>query len=455
MLDIIISFSRYIFIGFMFIFIYYNFRAFNMDIRKKLYSHIYRKQRSIILMTHFLGMSIIVLSKLADFDIRYVFLYLQQLIFIVVFLFFYNRIFKNASKLLMNNVIYLITISFITLTRISYSFGRNQLFGCVLAASLIFIIPYIMKQKKIVIRLERTYAVIGFLLLLYVFFFGKESGGAKNWIIIGGEESGLSFQPSEIVKILYIFYIASLFKEEQTLKRVIEGTFVAGVYVLMLVAKTDLGMGLIFAVIYMVMLVIATSNWLYFFAGILGGSAASVVAYNLFTHVKNRVILWKDPWTEYHTRFGAEQIVQGLLAIATGGWLGLGVTKGSPSLIRVSESDYIIAVIAEEFGSLFVIGMLIIMLCIFITAFNIAKDSEYSFYALVAAGISCAYAFQIFLIVGGVFKLIPLTGVTIPFVSAGNSSLLSSFLMLGVLQSLFIIRDNDAQEDLGDMYEEK
>ncbi|MFW6016377.1 MAG: FtsW/RodA/SpoVE family cell cycle protein [bacterium] len=412
------------------LFLVYNIlsnRLDSNDIKLNRYSN---KQRLIIVFSHILGFIIIYL-KIDKINVIY--LLCEQFILFVFLFFFYNRLYKNASKILINNCMYLLSIGFITLTRLSYDTGLKQFRWSVISIIISLTIPIIIVRCKFLSKFIWTYALLGFLLLITVFFYGEKIYGARNWVVIGN----FSFQPSEIVKIFYILLIASILKNNKSLKRVIISSFVTLTYITVLIFQKDLGMALIFFVIYMGILFVATSKWIYFLGGLLSASIASSIAYKFFNHVRVRVEAWKNPWNDVPNK--GYQIAHSLFAIGTGSWFGLGLGNGIPEKIPVVKTDFIYSAIIEEWGILFGIGLILIMLYIALKGFNIAKALENNFYVLIGVGISCAYAFQVFLIIGGVTKVIPVTGVTLPFVSYGGSSLLSSFLMISILQGIYIL----------------
>jgi cell division protein FtsW (lipid II flippase) len=200
---------------------------------------------------------------------------------------------------------------------------------------------------------------------------------------------------------------------------------------------------------FMVMLYIATGNPFLFAGGFAVASVASVAAFRLFSHVRVRVAAWSDPFADI-SGIGF-QIAQSWFAIGSWGIAGSGLTLGIPTAIPVVESDFIFAAICEEFGGIFAVGLIGIMLVIFYRGMHIALRSERRYYALLAAGFSSILAFQSFLILGGVTKLIPLTGVTLPFISAGGSSVVVCLLMIGILQWIYsYYRYNEDEEVVED-----
>ena len=176
-----------------------------------------------------------------------------------------------------------------------------------------------------------------------------------------------------------------------------------------------------------------------------GGCGAAALAYWLFSHVRVRVSAWKNPWADIDNT--GYQITQSLFAIGTGGWLGMGLYQGMPRKIPVVDKDFVFAAISEEMGALFAVCVLLICLGCFLQFVMIACEMQASFYRLTALGLGILYITQVFLAVGGTIKFIPSTGVTLPFVSYGGSSILSTFILFGVLQGLYVLkRDEEAAE---------
>ena len=214
---------------------------------------------------------------------------------------------------------------------------------------------------------------------------------------------------------------------------------------LVLVLSKDLGSALIFFVTYLLMLFVATGNWLYLGLGAGSGAAAAVIAYNLFSHVRTRVEAWLDPWSDISGK--GYQISQSLFAIGTGGWFGMGLYQGMPSKIPVVEKDFVFSAISEEMGGIYAICLILICLGCFMQFMMIAAKMQAVFYKLIAFGLGTTYIVQVFLTIGGVTKFIPSTGVTLPFVSYGGSSILSTFIVFNVVQGLYILKRNEEEED--------
>ena len=180
-------------------------------------------------------------------------------------------------------------------------------------------------------------------------------------------------------------------------------------------------------------------------AGIAGGSLASVIAYRLFSHVRVRVEVWLNPWADIANK--GYQVTQSLFAIGMGGWFGLGLGRGRPGVIPVVESDFIFSAMAEELGGIFVICLLMVYVSCFIMFVNIAVKMRVRFYKLTAFGLAVLFIFQIFLAVGGVTKFIPSTGVTLPLISYGGSSAISTIILFSVIQGMYVLNGSEVEAD--------
>ena len=211
---------------------------------------------------------------------------------------------------------------------------------------------------------------------------------------------------------------------------------VAGLHVIILVLSRDLGGALIFFVGYVFMVFIATGNYLYLLLGAAGGSGAAYMAYRLFAHVQARVLAWRDPWTYLDDQSYA--ITQSLFAIGGGSWFGRGLLKGTPTDIPYVMEDFIFSSVCEELGAIFGICIIMVSLCLFFVMLKISSQIRDRFYQLIVYGIAIMYIFQVFLTIGGGTKLIPLTGVTLPFISYGGSSVMTSMIMFFIVQGIYM-----------------
>ena len=268
---------------------------------------------------------------------------------------------------------------------------------------------------------------------------GQVSGGAK----LGFTIAGIGIQPSEFVKILFVFFVAASFYRSTGFKNVVVTTIVAAMHVLILVVSKDLGAALIIFAVYLVMLYVATRKSIYTFAGLGAGSVAAVAAYHLFSHVRVRVNVWKDPFAVYDK--GGYQVAQSLFAIGTGSWFGTGLFQGKADAIPVADEDFIFSAISEEMGLIFALCTILICVSCYVMFLNIAMQLRSRFHKLVALGLGTCYIFQTFLNIGGVTKFIPSTGVTLPLVSYGGSSVLSTLIMFAIIQGLYILKEDEEE----------
>lgn len=326
---------------------------------------------------------------------------------------------------------------------------RQLIFSCFGLAAMVIMLM-LMKKPIVLMYLRIPAAIISLGILGALMFVGKESGGAVNWISIGG----ILFQPSEFVKIAMIIVLAGAMSERTSLRELIVPMLFAVAVCALLVLQRDLGAAMLMAMVYMLMFYAATCKLGTTLLGAAACGVGAVASYYLFDHVKRRVAVWRDPWATYST--SGYQIAQGLMAIASGGLLGMGLGLGSPKLIPAYRTDYIFAVICEEFG----IGIIATYLIIVIRGCMAALNVKNRFVSLCAFGASALIAVQAFIIIGGVIKLIPLTGITMPFVSYGGSSLIAFMMLHGIIQAASDIgageleRALEADEDEGESGED-
>ncbi|MBO4889627.1 MAG: FtsW/RodA/SpoVE family cell cycle protein [Lachnospiraceae bacterium] len=430
---IIIEISRYLMIICMAVYTIQCFAVFrfgNEYDRKG----IYLRQNFFMVMIHFAGF----LSLYAQLgDIKYFKAYLIQQIGILAILISYRFLYPRANILIINNMCMLLTIGLLILTRISYNKAMRQFYIVMGSVAVTMIVPLIISRIRFFEKFKWLYVGIGVASLAAVLLFSTVINGSKINITI----SSYTFQPSEYVKIIFVFAIASILARDHHLKAVIISAVVALLHVLLLVASKDLGSAIIFFIVYFSMLYAATRNVLYYAIGLLAGAAGAYGGYRLFSHVRVRVTAFLDPIGNITD--AGYQIAQSLFAIGTGGWLGMGIGQGAPSTIPVVAADFIFSAICEEMGVVF--GMCLVLLCLscFVMFMNIAMKFEDPFFKLVALGLSVAYIFQVFLTIGGVIKFIPLTGVTLPLVSYGGTSVAVTCCVFAVIQGLYISKGRD------------
>lgn len=436
MVNIIVELSKYIII---FLMTAYTFSCFSIFVQEYEADerHILFRQNVLMFSMHFMSYMVLYLKSNEQ---KLIVFYLCQVVFFLAVIILYKIIYPSVSRLIVNNMCMLISVGLIMITRLNFENAVKQFIYAVIGAVIGLVVPVIIRNMKTLIDWTYIYAGAGFALLAVVAVFAATSGGAK----LGFTIAGFGVQPSEFVKILFVFYVASSLRKSTDFKNIVITTAVAAAHVLILVISTDLGAALIFFIVYLVMLYVATRQPLYALAGIGAGSVAAVLGYRLFSHIKVRVAVWKDPFASYSE--GGYQVAQSLFAIGTGSWFGMGLMQGSPDLIPVAESDFIFSAIAEELGLIFALCLILVCVSCYVMFLNIAMEIRNQFYKLVALGLGTCYIFQVFLTIGGVTKFIPSTGVTLPLVSYGGSSMLSTMIMFGIIQGLYIVREDEAEK---------
>ena len=427
-MNIIVEITKYLMILLIAIYTYYSFAVFRYKSIKR-QNKIYIGLTIIIFTLHFFGNAVLYIQNPL---LEHLVLYGMEVFLFVLFLFLNRIVYPKMPRLLIRNMLLLLSISFIVLTRINISMAVKQVIIVACSMLISLFVPYLIKSYDRLKNFGWYYGAAGIILLLVVLLLGKTSRGATNWLYL----AGISLQPSEFVKLFFVFCIAALFHRKINLRSMITVSAVAGIHVLILVLHKDLGGALIFFVTFVFMLYVATANPLYLFGGLISGSAAAYAAYQLFYHVRVRFIAWENPFA-YIDKEGY-QITQSLFAIGTGGWFGMGLKQGLPTDIPVVESDFIFSAISEELGGLFSLCLILIYISCFVMFLNVALKQEEIFYRLVAVGFAVMFVFQMILSIGGVTKFIPSTGVTLPLISQGGSSVMSTIIMFMILQGISI-----------------
>ena len=280
-------------------------------------------------------------------------------------------------------------------------------------------------------------AGVSLILLALPFPFGREINGARNWIVLGS----VSFQPSEITKPVLVLILACFMAR----RRWLPWLLFALAFLALLLLQRDLGTALLYYCVILLLHWISSGSLSSLLLGLTGGTAAAVWGYHHFTHVQRRVEIWINPWKDYQN--AGYQIVQSLVAIASGGLFGVGLGLGAPASIPIYTSDFIFSVICEQFGLIFGICVLLIYGALIWHGAAIAMEARRGFHGLVAMGATLFLGLQAFLIIGGVLKLIPLTGVTLPFISYGGTSMVSSMCLAGLIQGVGSLNEEDLAED--------
>lgn len=431
----IVEMARYVIILLFALYTFYSFRAFAGH-NKQRQNRVFAAQRTLTLLLHTVMSAILIMENK---DIMYVGLWAAEFAFYLIFIKVYQACYKGLSKLVLNNMMMCMMVGFVILGRLASDYAVHQIILAAAAMVLCIFVPLIIEKFRILEKMGWYFAVIGIVFLMLVFVIGVEKYGSRNWISVGG----IAIQPSEFVKILYVFFMASLLSQTTKFKHIVIISAVAAVHVVILVAEKDLGAALIYCVTYIFVLYVATTKVQYLGAGLAGGTLASIVAYHLFSHVRTRVQAWRDPWAEI--RGGGYQVAQSLFAIGTGGFIGMGLGKGLPGSVPVVESDFVFSAISEELGGVFAICLIMVYLSSYIMFVNIAMKMKKQFYKLTAFGLSVVFIFQVFLCVGGVTKFIPSTGVTLPLISYGGSSIVTTIIIFSVIQGMYVLNGKEEE----------
>lgn len=425
--------SKYVITLLMALYAYESFAVFRFHDEESR-GGIYTRQNLLMLAVHF---SCFMAICFETGEISYLFFYIFQQIVLFATAVLFHVIYPKANRLVINNMCMLLSIGFIILTRLSYERAVKQFIIVAFSIAVAMIIPVFIHKIKFLKNLTWVYALAGIAALAVVLILGAYTYGSKISYSIGG----VTFQPSEFVKIIFVFFVASALHESSAFFEVFTTAVVAGIHVIILVISRDLGSALIFFVVYVLMVFVATKNPLYLLAGAVGGSGAAVIAYQAFSHVQVRVQAWRDPWSVIDS--AGYQITQSLFAIGSGGWFGMGLFEGTPNSIPFVEADFIFSAIAEELGILF--SMCVILVCIscFVMFMDISIRLNDNFYRLIAFGLGVTYIFQVFLTIGGGCKFIPLTGVTLPLISYGGSSILTTLIMFAIIEGLCMVKKDE------------
>lgn len=334
-----------------------------------------------------------------------------------------------------------IGITFVTRLQPDASLG--QVIFLFLGVALMVGTLAVVKNLEVIKRYKYVLGIAGIILLVLPMFIGTEIYGSKLWIKIGG----FQFQPGEFAKVLIVLFLAGYLAENRELLSISNRTvlgikfprlrllyplfIVWGVCLLVVAFERDLGSALLFYTIFLIMLYVATGRVSYVIIGLALLAIGAFGMYQIMSHVQVRVAIWLDPFSDAQNL--GYQIVQSLFSLADGGLAGVGIGKGMADIIPVVASDMIFAAIGEEMGLLGGSAVLLLFMLFAVRGLTTAARAKSDLAAFSAAGLTAAISFQAFTIVGGVTKLIPLTGVTLPFMSQGGSSLLASFVIVGLL----------------------
>jgi peptidoglycan glycosyltransferase len=336
-------------------------------------------------------------------------------------------------------------IGFITISRLDRDLARIQAGWTAVAVVAFLLTLMFVRRVRTLERYRYTFLLLGVVALLVPLLpgVGREINGARLWVRIGP----LNFQPGEAAKVLLVVFFAAYLVDKRELLR--SGTrrvfgmavpdpkhlgpllLAWGFSILVMVRQKDLGSSLLFFAVFAAMLYIATDRASYLIAAIGLFLAGAFVAYQFFGHVQDRVGAWVDPWSVARTT--GFQIVQSMYALGSGGFGGTGLGLGSPQKIPNAPTDFVFSAIGEELGLLGTVAICILFLLFVGSGLRIALQADRPFNKLFAAGLTTIVGVQAFVIIGGVIRVIPLTGVTLPFISYGGSSLIANFIIVALL----------------------
>lgn len=445
MIDLFIIISKYLFLFYILAFV---FCGFMINLKRQGMAGFgvatgLSNQRLCIILFHITA-SVVLISAAVDNNLQAVIIYCVLGFFLIIGgNSLTAKISPNGSHLLYNCVFFLMDIGLMMLYRLNPDLALKQLIWNTAGIFMMLCMPKILNAMPRLDKFKVIYIVISLLLLVATLIFGFASGGSKNWIEIGF--LGIGFQPSELIKVFFVLYLASAFAHKPKLKELLVPTILSGIVVLILVGgQNDLGSALIFYMTFLVVLFISTSNYFYLISGLGFISIASTIAYNLFSHIRVRFEAWQNPWLDVQDK--GYQIAKSLFAICTWGVTGIGFTRGYALDIPVVERDFIFAAICEEFGIIFGAGLILVFMLILLEGARGAIENNNRFLSLVCAGFTALIAFQSFLIIGGVIKFIPLTGVTLPFVSYGGTSIVISYIIIAFMQWIIALNTGYARD---------
>lgn len=368
--------------------------------------------------------------------LEYVFFYVFVQIFLLVMAIMVPMIYEDVNRPLLGGMSMLIGVGLCIVSRLNFNRAVRQYIIALISLIIALLIPYLFSRIHFFKKLTWAYGILGIAMLSVVLILGEITYGSKLSFTVSFDIAQVTFQPSEFVKILFIFFLAGALWEDVSFVRVAITAVIAGMHVMILVLSRDLGSAVIFFTGYVFIVFIATRNYLYLLIGAVGGCTASWAAYHLFAHVRTRVLAWQDPWTYIDNQGYA--ITQSLFAIGSGSWFGMGLMQGNPDDIPYVMEDFIFSSVCEELGVIFGICVVLVTMGMFLMMMQIASKIHDRFYQIIVYGVGVMYIFQIFLTVGGGIKLIPLTGVTLPFISYGGSSVMVSMIMFFIVQGIYI-----------------
>lgn len=392
---------------------------------KKLFS--YKVPRNLLITVNFLGLLLVILYN-KTFDKYSLGIAISLIALIYLSNYFLNKV-STGDNYIFLIVSMMMSIGIIMIYRINPILGFKQVIWFGLGTLILFVSYFIVKLiNNKWSRLMRAYVILSVILFLFTLIFGSTIKGATNWIKIGQ----YTFQPAELIKLVFIFFLASYYVNRDKFENKYFVISIAYMNIGFLFIQKDLGTALLFYLIFVTIFYVYERDRRFILYNLLGSMIIGIIAYFVFSHVQVRVDAWLNPWKDISGK--GYQIAQSLFAIASGGFLGTGIGLGHPEFIPEVQTDFIFSAICEEMGILTGIAVIMLFLILIYRGIKITLEQKNPFFKIIALGITTMFGFQAFIILGGVTKMIPLTGITLPFLSYGGSSLIASFSALGILQ---------------------
>ncbi len=354
---------------------------------------------------------------------------------------------RMGDKFLILIASMLMTMGILMLCRLDIVMGARQIVWIGVGGVVFFLTYVIYYNVRIWHKMWFLYAALGIAFFVVTLLFGKTVNGSKNWIDIGI----VAFQPSEIIKILYVMFLACHYSDSWNKPFLrISPMYMTGIvtylYILFLVIQRDWGTILVVFLIFIFMIYVYEKKPWFLFVNVAAATVVALLGYKFLYHIQVRVGVWLDPWSDVSNK--GYQIAQSLFAIASGGYFGRGLGNGSPDYIPEVHTDFIFSAICEEMGVFGGAAIIILFFLLSYRCFKIALNTEDAYNKAVVLGLSLMFALQTFIIIGGVIKFIPLTGITVPFVSYGGTSIVVSFASLGIIQAISAVEDRkEARND--------
>ncbi|MBE7023310.1 MAG: FtsW/RodA/SpoVE family cell cycle protein [Ruminococcaceae bacterium] len=397
----------------------------------------YRLPAYLLIIMNLLGFSLLYMANDYQASVFYV-----GIGVLALFLLIYSVlvICRMGDKFLVLIASMLMTMGILMLCRLDIVMGARQIVW-IGVGSIVFFLSYIVYYKiRFWDKLWFCYAAAGVMLFVMTLVFGMTVNGSRNWISLGI----IAFQPSETIKILYVMFLACHYSGSWNrpflrLTPMLMTGAVTYLYIIFLVLQRDWGTILVVFSIFIFMIYVYEKKPWFLFGNVAAALVVAFFGYKFLYHIQVRVGVWLDPWTDISNK--GYQIAQSLFAISSGGYFGRGLGNGAPDYIPEAHTDFIFSAICEEMGVFGGAAIIILYFLFSYRCFKIALNTENLYNKAVALGLTLMFSLQTFIIIGGVIKFIPLTGITLPFVSYGGTSIVVSFASMGIIQAISAIED--------------